>query len=90
VRDVFGIVWRTEDTRRLNDKYKNHKSKFEHLLKYHPIGPGKSKAVAAISDLDALLTFFNEDVARSFVDEGELNGAPHWHFLPSHSFLIKI
>eukprot|EP01043_Picozoa_sp_COSAG02_P050375 COSAG02_NODE_5171_length_4573_cov_4.774475_2_plen_663_part_00 len=73
VRDVFGIVWRTEDTRRLNDKYKNHKSKFEHLLKYHPIGPGKSKAVASIGDLDALLTFFNEDVAKTFIDEGELN-----------------
>ena len=72
VRDVFGIVWRTEDTRRLNDKYKNHKSKFEHLLKYHPIGPGKSKAVAAVGDLDALLTFFNEDVAKSFIEDGEL------------------
>ncbi len=73
VRDVFGIVWRTEDTRRLNDKYKNHKSKFEHLLKYHTIGPGKTKAVASIGDLDALLTCFNEDVAKTFVDEGELD-----------------
>ena len=73
VRDVFGIVWRTDDTRRLNDKYKNHKSKFEHLLKYHLIGAGKSKAVAGTEDLDALLTFFNDDVAKRFIEDGELN-----------------
>jgi hypothetical protein len=72
VRDLFGVVWRTDDTRRLNDKYKNHKSKFEHLLNHHAMGVGKAKAVAALPDLEDLLNFFKERVVREFIESGDL------------------
>lgn len=62
VRDLFGLVWKSDDTRRLNDKYKNHKSKFEHLLKHHAMGAGKAKAVCSLEDVEELLNCFKEDV----------------------------
>eukprot|EP01050_Picozoa_sp_SAG11_P004254 SAG11_NODE_267_length_11457_cov_14.773728_1_plen_900_part_00 len=72
VRDLFGVVWKTDDTRRLNDKYKNHKSKFEHILRHHSLGAGKTKAVISVDDLQEVLNCFKEEAPKAFVACGDL------------------